>query len=382
MNLAPSSSPSLRCWAEIDTQALQHNARVAAQLSGGGPAAVMAVVKADAYGHGISIVVPALAGECGSFAVANLPEAEGVARCPESAGHPIFILSPSLPAETVSIVRQGFIPAVSTPEEALAFAAAAGDAGVKLSVNAVIDTGMGRMGVLPEHTAALLRCITARPELTLHTVSSHFPSSDEDEVFTREQDAGFHQLTAALQQEFGPFTTHIANSAGILHYPRAHEPVRAGLLLYGHSPQQSYQHLLRPVLTWKTRITLVRELPAGWTVSYGRTCRLEKPTLTATLAAGYADGYPRQVSGHNACVEIHGRRCPILGRVTMDQIVVDVSDLPGRPVPGAEVLLMGGSVPITELAAQAGTIPWHILTGITERTVRVAVDTAAPATAR
>jgi len=212
--------------------------------------------------------------------------------------------------------------------------------------------------------------------LTLESVSSHFPCADEDGDFTSRQEEEFRRLTAQWQAEFGPFRTHIANSAGILQYPRLpHETVRAGLMLYGMSPLPEHGSLLRPVLTWKARVALVRDLPAGWGISYGRSFITPRPMTVAAIAAGYGDGYPRQVSGRGASVLVRGRRCAILGRVTMDQIIIDVSDLTPAPAPGEEAVLLGrqGDDAITarEIAAQAGTIPWHVFTGITDRTARL-----------
>ncbi len=374
------SGDSLRCWIEVSREALRANAAVAGRLAGGGRECVMAVVKADAYGHGLEQTVRALAEDIGAFAVACVEEAVVVERC--AAGHgsgrvpPVYILSPALPAQTGEIVRHGFIPAVSTVEEVQRFAGAGGEK--RTAVNVVVDTGMGRMGALPEDAPAVLRAVQASPQLMLDSVSSHFPSSDEDESFTTEQESRFRALVEEWRREFGPFRTHLANSAGILHYPRQPgELVRAGLMLYGVSPLEKYQTQLRPALTWKTRVTLVRRLPAGHGISYGRSFITARETLVASLAAGYGDGYPRQVSGQGGAALIAGRRCPILGRVTMDQLLTDVTDLPAPPQPGDEAVLLGrqGDAVITapELARQAGLIPWQLFTGITSRTVRRAV---------
>jgi alanine racemase len=153
--------------------------------------------------------------------------------------------------------------------------------------------------------------------------------------------------------------------------------IRVGLMLYGASPVPAYQPLLRPVVTWKTRVTLVRTLPAGWGVSYGRTFITQRPTRAATLAVGYADGFQRHLSGRGADVLIHGHRCPVLGRVTMDQIVVDVSNVPDGAVAGDEAVLIGrqGNMEITarEVAEKAGTIVYEIFTGFGRRVGRVCV---------
>ena len=377
--MTPQDAGLLRCVAEIDGQALRHNAAVAGRLAGGGPARVMAVVKAGAYGHGLALVAAALREEIGAFAVACLAEAlelkPHAVRARDGCCPPIFILSPALPWEMPEIVRHGFIPAISTVEEVRLFAALS--TGKSTAVHVVVDTGMGRMGALPGEAATLLRAVKECPALSLDSVSSHFPASDEDEDFTIGQEKHFRRLTDGWQEAFGPFRTHLANSAGILHYPRVPgEMVRAGLMLYGVSPLPAYQALLRPVLTWKTRVTLVRRLPAGHGVSYGRTFLTAGLTTTAAIAAGYGDGYPRQVSGRQgAAVLVCGQHCPILGRVTMDQMVIDVSALSTPPQPGDEAVLVGrqggAEISVQDIAGLAGTIPWQIFTGITGRTGRV-----------
>ncbi len=380
MRHAPLDPALLRCWAEIDGAALRHNARAAGKLAGGGPECVMAVVKADAYGHRLPHVTAALREEIGSFAVANLSEALEVerhaTRARDGGRAPVYILSPALTAEMPEILRRGFIPALSTVDEVRRCAAAAPPGGNPAPVHVVVDTGMGRMGALPEQAADVLREVRESPALTLDSVSSHFPVSDEDEKFTTRQEGEFRALIADLQAEFGPFRTHIANSAAILHSPRpALETVRAGLMLYGICPLNGRHELLRPALTWKSRITLVRDLPAGWSISYGRSYITPRPMTVAAIGAGYADGYPRQVSGKGATILVAGQRCPILGRVTMDQILIDVSSLRPRPVPGDEAVLLGtqgdACISAHEIAALSGTIAWHIYTGITDRTERL-----------
>ena len=208
------------------------------------------------------------------------------------------------------------------------------------------------------------------PHLKLESISSHFPSADEDADFTQQQLAHFHSIVQDLEDHgIKPDFVHVANSAGLLGFPIGpREIVRAGLMLYGISPLPKFQAELRPVITWKTRVTLVRELPENWGVSYGRTFITHKPTLVATLAVGYADGYPRHLSNRGADVLIQGVRCPLLGRVTMDQLVVDVSHLPSPPQPGAEAVILGKQggeeISALELAEKSGTIPWAIFTSM------------------
>ena len=377
MSEPPANPSGLRCRAEIDGAALRTNAAAVAAMAGGSDR-IIAVVKADAYGHGLAGVCRLLAGHVGAFAVANADEAAVVVEAARAAGGAdpdIYLLSPALPEEVPVIAAHGWIPAISTLEECERFRSAAARAGRRLRVHVVVDTGMGRIGSLPDAADAVIAAVRAAPELVLESVASHFPSADEDADFTTAQAAAFREMVQAWQARHGPFAVHVGNSAGLSGYRNpAGEKFRVGLLLYGVSPLPDFQNCVRPVLRWTTRVGLVRELPAGHGISYGRTFITPQSMTVATLTAGYGDGYPRQVSGRGADVLIGGRRCPVLGRVTMDQIMVDVSALAGTVRPGDEAVLLGsdGTETITahELATRAGTITWHLFTGITPRTAR------------
>jgi alanine racemase len=206
-------------------------------------------------------------------------------------------------------------------------------------------------------------------------VVTHLPSPDEDEAFTREELSHFEHLLTASGTAPGQACNHAQNSAGLLGYPLAGgcRMVRPGLMLYGSSPLPALQSRLRPVLTLRTRVSLVRELPAGHGVSYGRTFRTPRPMRVGTLAMGYADGYPRHLSNVGAEVLVRGVRCPVLGRVTMDQTMIALDALP-RVEAGEDVVLIGRQageeILAAELAARAGTIPWEIFTGLTSRVTR------------
>jgi alanine racemase len=356
----------IRTWAEIDLEAIRHNVRVVRERIGP-DAAILAVVKADAYGHGVGQVVRALTDEVEIFGVANLEEARGVASA--GTGRDIMILSPSLPAERRAAVDEGFLVTVSSASEAAEFAGCG-----PVRINFKIDTGMGRVGCAADSAPAELREILALANVQIHSVSTHLPSADEDVEFTKNQLAGFAELMERVREIVPGVRTHSLNSAGIL--TRASDAggiVRPGLMLYGCSPIPSMQKNLRPALVWKTRVSQIRSVPAGCGIGYGRTFITPGPMRVAVLAAGYADGYPRQVSGRNAAVLIHGNRCALLGRVTMDQIVVDVSEVPDVQVGDTAVLLGEGGcedIPVGELAQLAGTIPWDIFTGIGQRVRR------------
>ncbi|HEX4085104.1 MAG TPA: alanine racemase [Chthoniobacteraceae bacterium] len=364
----------LRCWAEIDLAAIRHNAALAAQLAGPG-VGIMAIVKANGYGHGVAEVVQALCGHVAMFGVANVREAEAVHAALGAGDAPgIFILGPALPEERPEIVAGGFVPAVSSLKEAAAYSALG--MGRTVPVHLVIDTGMGRIGIAERDARAAVAEIVRMPDLAITGVATHLPVADEDEAYTQDQLARFQGVLASLR-EVGVDAPliHALNSAGVYRFPHhAGTIVRAGLMLYGSSPLPGLQAQLRPALTLKTRITMVRDVPEGHGVSYGRTFITPRPMRIATLAIGYADGYQRRLSGQNTDVLIHGLRCPLLGRVTMDQIMVDVSRA-GEAAAGDEAILIGAAgsdeIPAGELAAKAGTIAWEIFTGIGPRVDRI-----------
>ncbi len=354
-----------RCWIEVDTDALRHNARVLRSMVPAGTE-LMAVVKANAYGHGTGCVVPTLEREVDAFAVANVREALEVrALSPDKR---IFILSPCLPGEQEAAVCAGFIPAVSSWEEACRYAVIARRCGRVAILHGVIDTGMGRIGVWEEDAIAFAREVARIENVRMAYLSTHLPVADEDRVFTEAQLQKWAALAVRIREETGQRAIlHALNSAGIIEFPaRAGDMVRAGLALYGISPIPERQSEFQQAMTWKTRVTLVRAVGVGRGISYGRTYITTEPRMVATLAAGYADGYPRHLSGKGASVLLRGRRCAVLGRVTMDQIMVDVTELDAVE-PGEEVVLCGrqGDVEIlaSELALRAGTIAWEIFTG-------------------
>jgi alanine racemase len=366
------NSTTYRCWAEIDQSALRHNAAVVLDRLGSG-VELLAVVKANAYGHGMVGVAKALAKEAQFFGVANLEEATILRR---EVWQPIIILGPALPEERLPIAEGGFIPSVSTLEEAREFDRAAKESPV--SLNFVIDTGMGRMGIVQTEAMALFKKVTSLPNIKIHSVSTHLPVSNEDADFTRAELAQFAEIVKKLRAEFpGDYKAHVLQSAGTLAF--ADPPfdiVRAGIMLYGISPIPEFQELLRPVMTWKTRIALIRNMPAGHGISYGRTFITPREMRVATLSAGYADGYPRHLSNCDTAVLVRGQRCALLGRVTMDLMMIDVSHIEGAAV-GDEAVLMGRQgdqeISATELADRAKTISWEITTRIGSRVRRVYV---------
>jgi len=380
-----------RCWAEIDRTALRHNAKVVRDRIGS--AEMLAVVKANAYGHGLVGVAEALADDAQLFGVANLQEALTLR---ETLPHPIVILGPATPEERPIIAEHGFIPTISSLEEAAEFSRVTGNPhlnplpgqgeadapapgeGRHLPINFKIDTGMGRMGVVQNEAREVFHRVAGMANIEIHSISTHMPVSNEDAEYTRDQLVRFRRIVEQIRAEVpGTYKAHVLQSAGTLAFNQStFEIVRAGIMLYGISPLPEFRELLKPVMTWKTRICLVRDVPKGSSISYGRTFIAPLNMRVATLSAGYADGYPWHLSNRGAGVLVRGKRCPLLGRVTMDLMVIDVSGLDDVQV-GDDVVLMGrdGSeeIPCAELGERAGTITWEIITRIGARVRRVYV---------
>jgi alanine racemase len=360
-----------RCWAEIEIEAMRSNLRTIRTMVAEG-VRLVTIVKADAYGHGLAEIAPHLDRDVDLFGVASLSEARTIRS--SGARAPILILGPALPEERQTIVDEAFIPTVSTVEEAVGYAECVNLA-ERMPIHFVIDTGMGRIGSSEEEADRVFRAIRAIPRLRVTALSSHLPVADEDEKYTAQQLERFRALAARLFPDEQPAA--ILNSAGVMRFGLAATPgdfVRVGLSVYGISPLNEFQAKFRPAMTLKTRVVLVRSLGSGRSISYGRTFVTPRQMKVATLCAGYGDGFNRHLSNQETDVLIDGRRCRLLGRVTMDQVMVDVTHLE-RVGAGDEVVLIGRQgeeeVLASELAAKAGTIAWEIFTGITKRVVRI-----------
>jgi alanine racemase len=386
----PASPP--RAWAEINLSALRHNLAVARQLGGQD---IMAVVKAGAYGHGLEELATALDAESlAFFGVANVGEARRLTAAGITT--PIYLLGPCFDDERAEVVANRWVPCISSRHEADQFNALAAGCDRELAVHLTIDTGMGRGGFLPDQVADALGHLSTLPALRVTGLGSHLPVADEDPDFTRTQFDRFDRLVEQLTSHSrapgshsrapgshfrvpsSHFHIHLSNSAGLLAYrSRTTNLVRPGLMLYGCSPLPDFQEMLRPVMTLKSRVSIVRDLPAGHGVSYGRTAILSRPTRVATVGIGYGDGYPRALSDNHPEVLIHNTRCPLLGRVTMDQVMADVTEVPACTA-GDEVELFGPNIPVTEVARKANTIPWEIFTGITSRVTRIHLENSTP----
>jgi alanine racemase len=360
----PVSPP--RAWAEIDLGALRRNLAVAREAFGG---ELMVVVKAGAYGHGLEEIAKTLATEEIAFlGVANVGEARRVRNA--GVDSRIYLLGATWAEEREEIVAREWTPCISSLEEAEHFNRLAAGRGIRLKVHLAVDTGMGRGGFVAEHLAEKLKKLDLLANLEVEGIGSHLPSADEDEEFTLRQFAQFHAIIDDLGGEARFKWRHLSNSAGLLGYAQGCCNLsRPGLMLYGVSALAGFQARLSTVMTLKSRVTLVRTLPAGHGISYGRQFVTTKPTRVATIGVGYGDGYPIHVSGKAADVWIRGRRMPILGRVTMDQIMVDVTAAE-EVVEGDEVEIFGPNIPVAEIAEKAESIVWEIFTGITPRVLR------------
>lgn len=353
-----------RAWAEIDRAALRANLKTLRERAG---TDIMAVVKAGAYGHGLVEVARELDDEgLPFFGVANAGEARrlfeaGIRTRP-------YILGATLPAEREEIAARDWTPCLCSLDEMAHFDSLGRTRPVKAHL--ALDTGMGRGGFLPDQLAGALEALKNCPGIELTGIGSHLPVADEDAEFTRSQFALFDSLVETIPRSKGTFHIHLGNSAGLLGFTsNSANLVRPGLALYGISPLPGEQTNFRPVMSLKTRVSLINHLPAGHGVSYGRTI-LTRDTKAAVLGIGYGDGYPRALSGKGAEVMVRGQRCPLLGRVTMDQIIVDVTELP-ECAAGDVATLFGPEILVSELAVKAGTIAWELLTQITPRVTRI-----------
>jgi alanine racemase len=367
-----------RCWVEIDLAALERNLKLI-RVTLPSHIKFVAVVKADAYGHGLPHVAARLM-HAGAdlFAVANLAEATALREL--SSDWPVLLLSPVLPEEDRYLAEYDLAATVSSAEEVERFDAAGRAAGKPVAVHLKIDTGMGRLGVWHPEAGALYARIRAAKGVRLAGVFTHFSSADEDPDYTEKQ--RFLFLTALHSfPDFDPagLFIHADNSAGLETTPgrSVFNAVRVGLLQFGILPHP-HSMLARvktePVFSFHTRVGLVKQLPAGTGISYGRTHVLKRDSTVAILTAGYGDGIARACS-NRAEVLIHGRRCPVLGRVTMDQTVVDLTDVATKVHAGDPVVLVGrqagSEITLPQFSDWSDSIPWETLCSVTKRVPRL-----------
>lgn len=380
-----------RVVVEIDLKALVRNYRkIAAHVK---PAKVLCVLKANAYGLGVADYAKALASAgCTMFGVAEpyealellrvLAPARSSVNSRKTGAAEVQMLSSVLPDEVEPMVKAGVILPVIDVATAKLISAAAVKAKVVAKVHFKLDTGMGRLGILAKDALAVMREVKKLPNLDCEGVFSHFPMAyDPKDPFTKRQIKIFKSIVAAAEKEGFKFKkVHISASDGINNFPEtAKKPftvVRTGINLHGSFDPHGRKALkVEPVLSLKTRVAQVRELPAGTTLGYGRTWCLNAPTKVATISAGYADGLPLALT-NRGFVFIGGKRCKIIGRISMDYTTVDVSGVPNVK-PGDEVVCFGkcgkDSITPDDWAALKGTHAYDIICSLGNRVQRIAI---------
>lgn len=369
----------LLTWAEIDRSAIAFNLKqfrkwVAPNVE------VIAVVKANAYGHGM-VPVGRVALQAGATRLAVHRASEALELRQAVIEAPILILGYTPPAGAETVVKYRLTPSLMTSEFARALSARAQAAGWQAPVHIKVDTGMGRYGLLPEEVVAFVTAIQGLDGIRLEGLFTHFATADAgDQTYLRQQLVVFQEVIEALHQGGIDIpVVHACNSAAAMTLPEAHfDAIRPGIALYGMDPSSEWPppFEIRPALALKSRASRVRLLPAGSGISYGRTFITQKPTRVALVPVGYGDGYHRCLSNKGQ-VLIHGSRAPILGRVCMDQFVVDVSHIPGVEQDD-EVVIIGrqgeGEIRAEEIAAWAGTINYEITTSLTARPARIYIN--------
>jgi len=373
----PAENHSDRAWVEVDLNAITANLKTVESIVGP-DRHVMAVVKADAYGHGAGPVCDALAQACSSveFGVATADEAlELRPFIPHSRIH---VLSPILPCMADTLIASDAVAVLSDARSATALADAAERMGKTVSVHIEVDTGMGRNGALPEEAVHLAEHVgNSCSTLRLDGFMTHFANAEGDPELSAEQLRRFLLAMDEIRQRgVSVGTQHASNTAGFIRYPEAWlDMIRPGLAIYGLLPQLPRRvdvPSLVPALSLRTRVLLVRNLPSGTGISYGSSYRLARDSRVAVLAIGYADGLPRQLS-NAADVLIRGRRAPIIGTICMDVCMADVTDIPDAR-PGDIVTLIGTDgaerICAEDLAYAVGTTEHEITTRLGPRLPR------------
>ncbi len=364
-----------RTWAEVDLDALAHNYHV---LRGLAPEAkFLGLVKADAYGHGAVPVARKLE-TLGADMLAVACLAEAIELRQAGIAIPVLCLGQTPPELAPELLAYGVTQTVGDLETGKALSAAAVKAGKTLKIHVKLDTGMGRLGFTGPTLEEEIRALCALPGLEAEGIFTHFANADGDEEYTRQQYDDFIITINELYHEDGlDFKIyHCAASAAVLNYPYTHHNmIRPGIALYGYVPDPSVADPgLRPVMTVKSRIALVRDLPAGAKISYGSTATLERDSRIAVLPIGYGDGLHRALSNRLE-VRIGDRPCPVLGRICMDMCMVDVTDIPGVKA-GDTAQVYGPG--LTDWAAElAGTIPYELLCQLTPRVPRLYLENGA-----
>lgn len=373
-------------WAEISASAIAHNVRAIKRVIG--ETALCAVVKANAYGHGAPLVAKA-AVDAGADYLAVAIVDEGIELREHGITTPILVLA-EIPAATIpDALAHDLALTIGSPAGARDAVAMAEQFGGSHRVHVKVDTGMHRMGAMPDDIDEVVDVLTSSRAIDVEGLFTHFSiadgPSDDERAFTRTQINRFTDVADRLAARgVRPRVLHASNTAGTLGHPDARfNMVRAGIALYGYLPRGwlastlDVHHVhLEPALTLRARVVAVRRVAADARPSYGRLRGVERETTVATVPFGYADGYPRRLFDAGAEVLVNGRRYPLAGGVTMDQLVVDVGD--DEVKIGDEVVLLGRqgheSITADDLAEWGGTVSWEILACLGARVPRVLVD--------
>jgi len=363
-------------WAEIDLDAVEHNVRAFSRHVGE-QVEVIAVVKANAYGHGaIPVGKAALAAGATWLAVHRAIEGVELRRAGITA--PILVMGYTPPSGAAMMVAWDLTPSVTTLEFAQALSAQASANGKRIPIHVKVDTGMSRYGLMPPEVVPFLQAVGGLPGLSLEGLFTHFATADSaDAAGALAQLAIFQRaLAAAREAGFSPPVVHAANSAATMRLPQAYfNAVRSGVALYGLQPSVEWTapFEIQPVLSLKSLVARVRRLPAGAGIGYGFTYVTKEPATVALAPIGYGDGYHRVLSNQGV-VLVGGQRAPLLGRVSMDQIVVDVSHISGVQMDD-EVVLIGRQgtehIRAEEVARMAGTINYEVTTALLPRVARI-----------
>ncbi len=367
--MATAELPASRVVLEVDLAKLKRNYRRIAEAVA--PRRVMAVLKANAYGLGVSRIAPALV-EAGVHAIGVAEVREAVAI--KHLGVPVQVLGGLIGPEIPIVVAEGIVAPITDLATAEALSAEACRQGREVECHFLIDTGMGRLGILLAEAETVIRQAVRLPGLRCSGIYSHFPFAYGDYAFSYDQINDFRRLLQALHAHGIDFSwIHMANSDGINNIPESCEGpfnlVRTGINLYGVFDLEGKQRLdLEPVLSLKARLVAVREMPRGATIGYGRTCTLKHNTRVGTIAIGYADGLPLGMS-NKGCVMVRGVQCPILGRVSMDYTTVSLENVPEAQV-GDEVICLGDRITVGDWAKYKGTITYEVICSIGNRVER------------
>jgi len=376
--------PSAHSWVEVDLAAIRHNVGTIKQFLGPNRH-LWAVVKANAYGHGaVETAGAALEAGADGLAVSCLNEAAEL-RVDAGIRAPLLVLAPGDPRAAAWMVRLHIVQTACYQPMVEALSKAAQRLDKPANVHLKVDTGMGRLGVLPEQAAEFARLITDLPGLQLEGLFSHLATAESDDPsYAQLQFERFNTVLRDLSAaSITPGMRHLANSAAALRFPEMlFDGIRAGLLVYGIHPDAPDLAALdlHPAMTWKTRLSFLHRLPAGSSVSYGRTYVAERECSVGVLPLGYADGYPRHASNRSH-VLLRGRMCPVIGAVCMDHLMIDASGVPDAEIDD-EVILLGrqgnSAVTANQLAQWAGTVVHEVPTVIGRRVKRLYLDREQP----